>query len=302
MVKFGVILPAFGTKWDKRVLFSSIVGMIQKVNLPDSISGYVRLLSLLVGFAFVFFLFSLTTGDEIDVPESNPGSVEFLRARVLAEYPHDPRAFTQGLLWHHGSLYESTGQYGQSSLKKVELHSGDVLHEVRLSPRLFGEGLAKVGDRLIQLTWREEVALTYEVETFHELGRLNYSGEGWGLTYDGTSLVMSDGSDVLTFRDPKSFAVQRRLPITLKGRPMSLLNELEFADGSVYANIWQKRDIVRIEPLTGHVTAVIDASRLPYQSKEPSEDVLNGIAYIPGRRTFLLTGKLWPKIFEVRFE
>ena len=276
--------------------------MIQKVNLPDSISGYFRLLSLLVGFVFIFFLFSLTTGDEIDVPESNPGSVEFLRVRVLAEYPHDLRAFTQGLLWHHGSLYESTGQYGQSSLKKVELHSGDVLREVRLSPRLFGEGLAKVGDRLIQLTWREEVALTYEVETFHELGRLNYSGEGWGLTYDGTSLVMSDGSDVLTFRDPRSFAVQRRLPVTLKGRPMSLLNELEFADGSVYANIWQKRDIVRIEPLTGHVTAVIDASILPYQSKEPSEDVLNGIAYIPGRRTFLLTGKLWPKIFEVRFE
>ena len=276
--------------------------MIQKVNLPDSISGYIRFLSLLVGFAFLFFLFSLTTGDEIDVPESNPGSVEFLSARVLAEYPHDPRAFTQGLLWHHGSLYESTGQYGQSSLKKVALHSGDILHEIRLSPRLFGEGLAKVGDRLIQLTWREEVALTYEVETFHELGRLNYSGEGWGLTYDGTSLVMSDGSDVLTFRDPQSFAVQRRLPVTLKGRPMSLLNELEFADGSVYANIWQKRDIVRIEPLTGHVTAVIDASRLPYQSKEPSEDVLNGIAYIPDRRTFLLTGKLWPKIFEVRFE
>lgn len=276
--------------------------MIQKVNLPDSISGYIRFLSLLVGFAFLFFLFSLTTGDEIDVPESNPGSVEFLSARVLAEYPHDPRAFTQGLLWHHGSLYESTGQYGQSSLKKVALHSGDVLHEIRLSPRLFGEGLAKVGDRLIQLTWREEVALTYEVETFRELGRLNYSGEGWGLTYDGTSLVMSDGSDVLTFRDPASFAVQRRLPVTLKGRPVSLLNELEFADGSVYANIWQKRNIVRIEPLTGHVTAVIDASRLPYQSKEPSEDVLNGIAYIPDRRTFLLTGKLWPKIFEVRFE
>jgi glutaminyl-peptide cyclotransferase len=228
--------------------------------------------------------------------------VERLTIRILAEYPHDTNAFTQGLIWCGDYVYESTGRYGASRLRQVRLSDGELIREVRLSPRLFGEGLARRGEQLVQLTWRSGIAMIYDFATFRETGRLSYSGEGWGLTFDGGWFIMSDGSDVLTFRDPDTFAVWRRLPVTLEGRPVHLLNELEYAHGSVFANVWQSTDIVRIDPATGAVTAVIDASSLPYRSRMAGEDVLNGIAYHAERGTFLLTGKLWPKLFEVRFE
>jgi glutaminyl-peptide cyclotransferase len=222
--------------------------------------------------------------------------------KVVAEYPHDPGAFTQGLLWHDGKLYESTGNYGRSSLREVRLETGDVVRQVNLAPHYFGEGLARVGKQLIQLTWREGAALVYDLRRFRQSQTLTFSGEGWGLCFDGSRLIMSDGSDVLTIRDPTTMAVWRRVPVRFAGKPVRLLNELEYAEGSVYANVWQSTEILRIEPRTGKVLAVIDASILLSRLEGPPRDVLNGIAYAPDRNTFFLTGKYWPRVFEVTFE
>jgi glutamine cyclotransferase len=225
-----------------------------------------------------------------------------LTVKVVGEYPHDPGAFTQGLLWYGGKLYESTGHYGRSSLREIRLETGDVLRQVNLPAQFFAEGLTKAGRELIQITWREGVALVYDLRRLRETRRMNFQGEGWGLAYDGKWLVMSDGSEILTFRDPKSMAVWRQVPVTLNGKPVRLLNELESAQGSVFANVWQRMEIMRIDPRSGRVTAVIDASSLLSRMELPPRDVLNGIAFAPERGTFFLTGKYWPKVFEVEFE
>ncbi|MFZ0429037.1 MAG: glutaminyl-peptide cyclotransferase [Acidobacteriota bacterium] len=228
-------------------------------------------------------------------------SVEQLKVKILAVYPHDTSSFTQGLVFSGGCLYESTGQRGDSKLRQVRLADGKVIRERRLASRYFGEGLALAEGKLFQLTWTSGVAFIWNADTFEPVGQFSYEGQGWGLTFDGSWLVMSDGSNVLTFRDPKTFAVWRRLPVTLNGQPVENLNELEYVKGQIYANVWQATEIVRIDPSSGHVTAVIDASSLPYRPRIPGDDVLNGIAFDPQKDTFLLTGKLWPKIFEVRF-
>lgn len=224
-----------------------------------------------------------------------------LRVDVLASHPHDPRAFTQGLLWHAGALYESTGLQGSSSLRRVDLATGRVLAKVDLEPELFGEGLALADGHLEQLTWTSGRALLYDLSSFERVGERTYPGEGWGLTFDGRRLVMSDGSDRLTFRDPETFAATGSLTVVLDGRPVVRLNELEYAEGSVYANVWQTDEIVRIDPVSGRVTALIDAADLLTPEERSHADVLNGIAFDPERRVFLVTGKLWPKLFEVAF-
>jgi len=247
---------------------------------------------------------AVSLGCELEegVTKGQPKVSGRLSVKVLAEYPHDSGAFTQGLLWYDGALYESTGNYGSSSLRKVRLETGNVIKQVSLSQRFFAEGLARVRGQLFQLTWRAGVALIYDLSRLRESGTLNYSGEGWGLSYDGTWLVMSDGSDVLTFRDPKNMVVWKRLPVTLQGNPVKLLNELECAQGAIFANVWQQTNIMRIEPDTGKVTAVVDASVLLTRMEWPPRNVMNGIAYAPERGTFFLTGKYWPKVFEVQFE
>jgi glutaminyl-peptide cyclotransferase len=220
---------------------------------------------------------------------------------VLGSYPHDSNAFLQGLLWHDGGFYESTGLYGRSSLRRVAFPSGDVLQEVALSPEYFGEGLALVGDRLIQLTWKSKRGFIYDRHTFAPSGDFEYETEGWGLTYDGTSLVMSDGSDVLTFLDPENYQPVRRLPVTLDGRPLSALNELEWIEGEIWANVWQSDSIVRIDPGTGQVTGRLDLTGLlPSELRTGQEDVLNGIAYDPAGGRVFVGGKLWPRLFEIR--
>lgn len=225
--------------------------------------------------------------------------IEALRVRVLAKYPHSREAFTQGLLWHEGAMYESTGRYGKSELRKVRLEDGQVLAQRALDSSFFGEGLALVDDRLIQLTWRSGVALVSDVESLQQEGTLRYPGEGWGLCFDGQALVMSDGSSILELRDPDSMELLRELTVWRGDRPVSRLNELECVGDEVYANIWQSDEIVRIDPTTGQVTAVIDASGLLSMVEATRADVLNGIAYRPETETFLLTGKLWPHVFEV---
>jgi glutaminyl-peptide cyclotransferase len=183
----------------------------------------------------------------------------------------------------------------------VDLESGRVLHRIAVDGEYFAEGLTRVGEQLVQLTWQSGRALVYSRDGFERVREHTYSGEGWGLCYDGTRLVMSDGSDELTFRDPTTFAVSGRMNVTKLGRPLRRLNELECSDGAVYANVWTTNEIVRIDPRSGRVTATIDASGLLSVDEAVGADVLNGIAHVPGTDRFLVTGKLWPWIFEVRF-
>lgn len=228
-----------------------------------------------------------------------------LEPEVLERLPHDSSAFTQGLLWENGLLYESTGLYGRSSVREVDPATGEVLRVLQLDDSLFGEGLALVEDRLIQLTWRAGTALVYDLETFEPRGNFSYDGEGWGLCFDGEMLWMSDGSSTLVARDPDTFEVEGRVQVELDGEPVTRLNELECVGEYVYANVWQADDIVRIRKENGRVDAVIDAAGLltPQLRAVLSPDaVLNGIAYDPRSDRFLLTGKLWPAIFAVRFE
>ena len=235
-------------------------------------------------------------------PVPHAQEVTRYQLEILQEYPHDPEAFTQGLLWHEGSLYESTGLRGRSSLRRVNLETGEVEERRDLEGTLFGEGLARVGDRLIQLTWQNHRALVWDLQTFSPRGEFTYRGQGWGLCRLEGRLVMSNGSHVLSFRDPESFERLGSVQVRENGRRVIRLNELECVDGQVWANIWMTDRLVRIDPETGVVTASVDASELGRRlGLNTRRDVLNGIAYNPEREVFYLTGKLWPRLFEVRF-
>jgi len=226
---------------------------------------------------------------------------ETLNVEVLSVRHHDPAAYTQGLLLHEQMLYESTGGYGESSLRRVDPQTGQVLQRVDLPPDLFGEGLARHDNRLVQLTYRKQIAQVYEIEGFGTLGQFSYQGQGWGLCHDGEYFIMSNGSATLTVRDPATFGVVDQIYVTRDGSPVMSLNELECVGDEVYANIYRSDRIVRIAKDTGKVLADIDASGLLSLTERFSADVLNGIAYDPENETFLITGKLWPKLFEVRF-
>jgi len=219
---------------------------------------------------------------------------------VVATYPHDPRAFLQGLVWHDGGFYESTGLFGESTLRRVAFPSGDVVQQVALSGEYFGEGLALVGDRLIQLTWQSKRAFVYDRATFAPLGEFSYESEGWGLTYDGASLILSDGSDVLTYYEPDTYRPIRTLAVTLDGRPLRALNELEWIRGEIWANVWLTDLIVRIDPATGQVIGLLDLAGLLPSPSRTSDDVLNGIAYDPDGGRIFVSGKRWPLLFEIR--
>jgi glutaminyl-peptide cyclotransferase len=232
-------------------------------------------------------------------PAAPARAVELLRAKVVRSLPHDPGAFTQGLLIFDDRVYESTGLLGRSTLRRVDVESGRVEARVALDPQLFGEGLARVGGHLIQLTWQNGRAIYWNLASFAKEREISYQGEGWGLCFDGKRLVMSDGSDRLTFRDPETFAKQGEVAVRRAGVPLRALNELECIDGVVYANVWQDNHIARIDPQSGEVTGWIDATGLLASDESQSADVLNGIAAIPGTRHLLLTGKLWPRAFEV---
>lgn len=220
--------------------------------------------------------------------------------RIIATLPHDPNAYTQGLLLHQDWFYESTGQYGHSSLRRVEPGTGKVLQKINLPATLFGEGLALVDDRLIQLTWRSGQAFVYDLTSFELLQEFRYDTEGWGLTYDGTELIMSDGSHLLYFRDPHSFALLRTLPVFDKGQPVRYLNELEYIRGEVWANVYRSPDIVRIDPGTGQVIDRLRFPELPRpDERNGHEDVLNGIAYDASDNRLYITGKLYSYVYEL---
>lgn len=233
-----------------------------------------------------------------------PFRVQSFTYEVVNTYPHDPGAFTQGLVFHQGVLYESTGLNGQSSLRQVELTTGRVMKKVDVPSMHFAEGLALFNNRLFQLTWQSQVTFVYDLEfapPFAPLKTFNYSGEGWGLTDNGQSLIMSNGSNQIRFVDPETFQTQRTISVTDQDRPINELNELEYIKGSIFANIWQTDRIARIDPASGKVTGWVNlAGLLRPEDRTRPVDVLNGIAYDEAGDRLFVTGKLWPKMFEIK--
>ncbi len=219
---------------------------------------------------------------------------------VVATYPHDPAAFTQGLEFHDGVLLESTGR-DDSGVRRVRLEDGVVLAERDIEDRYFGEGLTIVGERVLSLTWTDGLGFIWDLDDLEPQGTFSYTGEGWGLTHDGTRVILSDGEPHLRFLDPATLAETGTVPVTFMGRPLPRLNELEFIEGEVWANVWQTNYIVRIDPATGAVVGVIDLTGLLSDPvANPSDDVLNGIAWDAEGRRLFVTGKHWPKLFEIR--
>jgi len=217
---------------------------------------------------------------------------------VINTYPHDPTAFTQGLVFDGGALYESTGLNGVSSLRQVELQTGKVLQKVNVPSQYFAEGLAIFQGRIFQLTWLAHKGFIYDLASFQQQGEFTYDGEGWGLTQDGRSLILSDGTNRIRFLDPRDFKLQRAISVYDHDRPLAELNELEYIKGEIYANVWHSDRIVRLDPRSGKILGWIDLTGL-LPSTQP-ENVLNGIAYDEAGDRLFVTGKRWPKLFEIR--
>jgi glutamine cyclotransferase len=220
--------------------------------------------------------------------------------RIVKIYPHDRAAFTEGLLYLDGVLYESTGQEGRSTIRKVRLENGEILQQQQLDRKYFGEGIVVWKKSLIQLTYKTEIGFVYDLSTFQRLRTFNYTGEGWALTHDNTRIIMSDGSSSLRFLDPETLRETGRLLVKDGGKPVEGLNELEFVKGEILANIWKTQRVARISPRTGQVTGWIDLSGLLDPHDAAGVDVLNGIAYDAAGDRLFVTGKLWPKLFEIR--
>jgi glutamine cyclotransferase len=220
--------------------------------------------------------------------------------QIVNTFPHDQDAFTQGLVYEDGFLYEGTGLWGESELRKVELQTGNVLKDHKLSDKYFGEGITIFGDRIIQLTWKSNIGFVYDQDNFELLETFDYPTEGWGITHDGIHLIMSDGSDKIYFLDPETFKVERTIKVTFDEQPIDELNELEFVYGDIFANVWKTDKIARIDPETGNVTGWIFLDGLLSSDlKTGSEDVLNGIAFDSENDRIFVTGKKWPKLFEI---
>jgi len=238
----------------------------------------------------------------VQSPEASakPEEVPTYSYKIKHSWPHDRRAYTQGLIFLDGVLWESTGQYGESSLRKVELKTGKVIKQISVPRNYFAEGMTIFHNKVYQLTWQEQKGFIYDPDTFQKQGEFSYTGEGWGLTHDGESLIMSDGTDKIRFLDASTFRTTRTIRVTDRGEPVHELNELEYISGEIYANIYQTDRIARIDPKTGKILGWIDLTGLlAVKDRTGGEDVLNGIAYdVKGKRLFV-TGKMWPKLFEI---
>jgi glutamine cyclotransferase len=246
---------------------------------------------------------SITCGGiNISCAYAAPQKMKHYTVHVVKTIPHNTSSFTQGLIYYDGMLYESIGLYGQSSLQRIDADTG-VVQEVLPVSNVFAEGLARWENRLIQLTWKDKTAFIYNLSDFSRIGTFHYETEGWGLTTDKNRLIMSDGTDVIFFRNPFSFETERKIRVTLEGKPLDRINELEYVDGFIYANVWYENAIIQIDPVNGNVVGIIDASPLLRMQPPLSGDsVLNGIAYNDKTQTFYLTGKNWPIIFKVTLE
>jgi glutaminyl-peptide cyclotransferase len=237
-------------------------------------------------------------GGELRAVQRKPGAPVF-GYQVVNVYPHDAKAFTQGLLYRDGALFESTGLNGQSTLRRVQLETGKILQQAKVDDRYFAEGLTDWGSRLVQLTWNTNIGFVYEVTSFKQLQTFRYSGEGWGLTHDDRAIIMSDGTPALRFLNPETLQETRRLQVKDGDLPVEDLNELEFVDGEIYANVWTTDRIAIIAPSTGQVTGWINLAGLMPRGATSGDAVLNGIAYDAQRKRLFVTGKLWPRLFEI---
>lgn len=247
--------------------------------------------------AIVFF-FSCTPKNEQRVRDT--ASIGFTVQRIL---PHDPKAFTQGFLIHNGELYESTGQ-DSSWIGIVDIGTGKADRKVILDSKYFGEGITILNNKVYQLTWRNKNGFVYKLPSFNKIGEFTYAGEGWGITNDGTNFIMSNGTDEIRFLDSATLMATRTVSVSNKGNPVTNLNELEYANGYLFANVWQTDLIVKIDPANGNVVGYLDLSDLAKQARmtNPQADVLNGIAWHPATQTMLVTGKLWPYIFILKLK
>jgi glutaminyl-peptide cyclotransferase len=245
---------------------------------------------------FWFLAFALMTACS-----AAPPAIQIDEFRVSATYPHDRRAFTEGLFYLDGHLYESTGLEGKSTISKVDLTSGKALKSLTLPPRLFGEGMVNWRNQIISVTWKTGIGFRWNLTTFAPVSRFTYKGEGWGLTQDGSNLILSDGTPTLRFLDPETFAERKRVSVTLNGQKIAALNELEWVKGRIFANVWQTNVIVVINPESGVIERVLDLTPLVNASGRSSGgDVLNGIAYDAKTDRLWITGKNWPTLFELK--
>lgn len=261
--------------------------------------------------AAVCALFLTATTNVAQQPAKNPQPVKNVPPAgskapkygytVVRSYPHDPNAYTQGLAYRDGLLYEGTGLKGKSSLRRVELESGKVVQELRLHPQYFGEGITLMAGRLFQLTWQDRIGFVYDAKTFKLIRNFSYFGEGWGLAHDNTNLILSDGTSTLRFLEPTRFQERRRLKVTDSTAPIANLNELEWVRGEIWANVWGTEYLARISPKDGRILGWINLSGLlPAGTKLSGEAVLNGIAYDAQSDRLFVTGKLWPRLFEIK--
>ena len=267
----------------------------QKSRAGPRIPFFTALLLRVSLLAAAISLFSQTARSR---PEAHPRDYTYT---VVQSFPHDPDAFTQGLVYHDGFLYEGTGLQGRSSLRKVRLETGEVIKRVDLPYEHFGEGIAIVRNEILQLTWKSQVGFVYDLHSFRQIRQFSYSGEGWGLTSSGADVYMSDGTSDIRILDAATLREKRRIHVHDGSKSIDRLNELEFVDGQIFANIWETNRIARVSPQTGEVVGWIDLSGLlsPMYQLEPGA-VLNGIAYDSARKRLFVTGKLWPRLFEIR--
>jgi len=257
-------------------------------------SGFYKIILLFSVFAVLLLNFSCSDKDK-------PSDIDYYTFEIVNSYPHDKEAFTQGLVFKDGFLYESTGRYGRSSVRKLDLKTGNILQVQKLSDAFFGEGITIYGDKLIQLTWRQKTGFVYDVNSFEILRTFNYKNEGWGITGDSESLIISDGSSRLRFLNPQTFEEHRSLTVLDDVGPVPGLNELEYFNGRIYANVYPSNLIAQINPDTGRVTAWIDLTGLLTPGEiRGGADILNGIAYDKENNRIFVTGKLWPRLFEIK--
>ncbi len=249
----------------------------------------------------VLFLLTTCSPFLLGQPNASAGATPKYTFTIVRVFPHDSSAYTQGLAYRDGFLYEGTGRNGRSSLRKVRLETGEVIQRLELASEYFGEGISLFKDKVVQITWKSGVGFVYDLNTFRLLRKFSYSGEGWGLTANGHQLFMSDGTSEIRVFDPETFREIRRFKVHDGPTPVDQLNELEFVEGQIFANVWHSNLVAKISPQTGRVVGWIDLSGIlsPVYRLEP-EAVLNGIAYDPLHKRLFVTGKLWPSIFEIR--
>lgn len=242
------------------------------------------------------------TNNEQEKKENNSIAKQY-KVNVVRTFPHDTSAFTQGFIYHNDALYESTGLKFFSTLKKIDLEKNKTLKTIKIPGSYFAEGIAIVNNKIFMLTWETNICLIYDLHSFEQIGSFDYYGEGWGLAYDGIALIMSDGTNNLRFLNPEDFQILRTLSVQDNNKPIQNLNELEYINGEIWANIWMTNKIIKIDPNNGNVTAWIDLSDLlNYFDKDKKIDVLNGIAFDKKNNRLFVTGKLWPLIFEITLE